>query len=382
MEVRQLSEAIIVVDRENCPFASNLLYDSMGKHEVRGEFYTHFEVEHEPFRFEMGATPSNPTTDTTINVVGSSNWLLSGDRLLVSDGVNTEVLFITAEPASDAACIVVRATGSSTAVSLAIGMELIKLGSAHQESSAAPDARMTKEVSTDWYLQLDRKTCQVSKAMEARQVIGGSIRTRQQALKTDEFKRGMELSLLLGFGALNIYSSGTVGRTGASKSVLQHISTYTFDMPVVSLSAIETGLEGPSRRHGSQQGWDLLCSPRLYGAIMNLYRDRLETSDFQERYGTKLKVLETQVGPLYLIRESMLGYGALQEMAFAHPRPITNYSGVLRWNQDGMGLDAHWVLDILHGYNNVQVWKDEILGTYGYWGREEARFCLFTGIQR
>jgi len=381
MEVRQLSDAIIVVDRENCPFASHLLYDDMGKHEVKGEFYTHFEVEHEPFRFEVNATPTNPTVDTTIGVTGGSTWFVGGERLLASDGVNIETIHVQAVPADDDTVLVTRSTGGSTGASLAIGMELIKLGNAHEEYSKAPAGRMTKEVSTDWYLSIDRKSVEISKPAAHRQVIGGDLRTRQRALRTDEFKRGMELSLLLGYGALNIFTGTHNTRTGASKSVLQHISSFSHDMPAISLGEIEKGLEGPARRHGAQQGWDFLCSPRLYGGIMNLYRDRLETSDFQDRYGTKLKVLETQHGPLHLVRESMLAFGGLQEIGIAHPRPITSYSGVLRWNFDGMGLDAHWVLDILKD-DNPTVYKDEILGSYGYWGREEGRFALFTGIQR
>jgi hypothetical protein len=112
-------------------------------------------------RFALGADLDSSTGSATITLVAGGKTLKTGDLLFVEQ--STEILRVMQNPTSDTAVVVQREYGTTVATAVtyngaSVNPNLLLIGSAYEEGSAAPDGRAYDPNKKYNYTQIFRNT--------------------------------------------------------------------------------------------------------------------------------------------------------------------------------------------------------------------------------
>ena len=93
-----------------------------------------------PNKDKIAATPTNPTTDTTLSVVNAGNFRV-GDQ--IQDSTHTELMLVTAVTTTGNTITVTRGYGGTTPQMINLNDAVYILGNAALEGDFAGDPRFT-----------------------------------------------------------------------------------------------------------------------------------------------------------------------------------------------------------------------------------------------
>jgi len=371
-----IDDAFDIIDSKQCPLTTHLLTSKYGVKEIPRQVHKMMEKEHPPYVFRAAGAATAATASTTLNISGASDWLVAGDILAHAKNGTVETIYVSTTPTADSGAFYVRGIGDSELHAIAAQDTLIKICNAHQEISEAPDARLVKEVEKTFYAGLQRLTTEMSWSAAHTKTINDPDREFERAMKTREFKRLMETNSIFGFGTDNAYSSGNT-KSPTSKGLLQCLTTHRKVIQTLTYAELDNAFRGPAEYHSD--GWMLLCSPFVSATINRMAKDYIQTSVTENRFGKRIKYLDTSYGEVEIVTEPSWTYGMTAGMAIALPKPIDSYFRMLLFDIDGDGPKPHWKLNV-NDNNNRSAYKDEILACYGYQFKQEKRGLLITGV--
>jgi len=212
------------------PFETPLL-DALGDPQ-RTALSTHHEWLEDtllPNKDALAATPSNPETDTTLEVEHAA-WFRVGDQLRVEGA--SELMLVTAVDAEAGTITVARGYGGTTAADLADDDVLHILGNAALEGADAGEARFTTRSRRGNWTQIFTKTVLVSGSdLAARQHAVADELDYQKQERLRELLRDLEHTVIGGIAPeSDPQGSAAVRRT--MNGVLAQLSTNVFALGV------------------------------------------------------------------------------------------------------------------------------------------------------
>jgi hypothetical protein len=218
-----------------------------------------------------------------------------------------EVMLVSA--ISTTALKVIRNYGESTSASASGGADIVIIGSAFSEGSSATDlvTLSTQTVAKYNYLQIFRKSIQLTKTLANSELYGGADRPYQRKKKGIELMRDLERSFLYGRRAQDAtatYDAGTSNRRLTS-GIDYYISTNSTG---AGGALTESEFEGFLRsvfRYGSSSRY-LFCAPLILSVISLWAQGKLQTFPKDKTYGIAISQYLSPHGTVNLVKELML----------------------------------------------------------------------------
>lgn len=219
---------------------------------------------------------------------------------LVSFPSEAEVVLVTAKATKY--LTVTRGIGSTSAADLASAADMVIIGSAFAEGSSSTDLttlNTTSVVKTN-YLQIFRKSVEISKTLANSELYGGDDRSYQRKKKGIELMRDLERAFLFGYASED---TSTPRRT--TGGAIEFISTNS---TAAGGTLTETEFESFLRvvfRYGSNTRY-LFSSPIVLSVISMWAQGKLQTFTKDKTYGIAINQYISPHGTLNLVKETML----------------------------------------------------------------------------
>jgi hypothetical protein len=292
-----------------------------------------------------------------------------------------EICLVTAT-ASTSAVTVERCYTSvvTTAQSAAADADIVIIGSAFEEGSAESTLSTvsTKTSVVTNYLQIFRKSVELTKSMANTELYGGADRPYQRKKKGIELMRDLERTFLFGEplqDAGTYYTATHARRT--SGGIFHYISTNATD---AGGALTESEFEGFLRsvfRYGSNTRY-LFCSPLVVSVISLWAQGKLQTFPKDKTYGIAISQYLSPHGTVNLVKEIMLeNAGGVSS--------TSNYGGyavaveledvVYRYLQN---RDVQFETEIQHPADDF--YKDQFLAEVGMEFHNEQKHGELTGV--
>jgi hypothetical protein len=264
--------------------------------------------------FQWPEDDLNPSWSTMSNTAGSAQTnipLLGGEGSyfnvydLVKIPSTGEIFLVTAV----AACAVtaVRGFAGTTPVCAATGTTVVILGSAFAEGSAYSDLTTLSRVATNAYnyLQLFRKSVQVTNTMLNSELYGGNYRAYERKVKGIELMRDLERTFLFGGRLEDTTASVTAGVRRTSGGASYYISTNSTAVGGILSEADFEAFIRTVTRYGGDEIY-LFASPLIISVISQWAQGKLQMYPKDKTYGIAIAQYLSPHGTLNLIKDYML----------------------------------------------------------------------------
>lgn len=248
----------------------------------------------------------NPSwTTAAASALSSALCLTASDDIftkydLVKVPSTGEVVLVT----SKATCYITvsRSVGATNCATVASAADLVIIGSAFAEGSSAADlgTMTTKTAVKTNYLQIFRKSVEISKTLANSELYGGDDRSYQRKKKGIELMRDLERAFL--FGEASNDSSTPRRTTGGA---IEFIST---NETAAGGTLTETEFEAFLRvvfRYGSNTRY-LFSAPIVLSVISMWAQGKLQMFPKDKTYGIAISQYVSPHGTLNLVKETML----------------------------------------------------------------------------
>lgn len=252
----------------------------------------------------------NPSWTTLAVSAHSADTVLSASAAyfnkydLVKIPVTGEIVLVTA--VTNTAVTVTRSVGTGTystaAASAAAAADLVIIGSAFAEGSSSTDLTTlsTKTARAFNYLQIFRKSVEISKTLANSELYGGDDRSYQRKKKGIELMRDMERSFL--FGEASEDTTNIRRTTGGIDEFIQTNATGAGG------TLTETEFEGFLRtvfRYGSNTRY-LFSAPIVLSVISMWAQGKINMFSKDKTYGIAISQYTSPHGTINLVKELML----------------------------------------------------------------------------
>lgn len=295
-----------------------------------------------------------------------------------------EIALVTS--VTSTAVTVVRGYGATStaasAASAAATADVVILGSAFVEGSSesALSTIGTKVTLVSNYLQIFRKSVEITKTMANTELYGGADRPAQRKKKGIELMRDLERCFLFGSpleDADTIDTGMTAHARRTSGGIFHYIST---NATAAGGALTESEFEGFLRtvfRYGSSSRY-LFCAPIVLSVISLWAQGKLQTFPKDKTYGIAISQYLSPHGTVNLVKELMLenaggvsstsyygGYAAAVELEDCTYRYLQN-------------RDVQFETDIQHPADDF--YKDQYICEVGMEFHNEQKHGELTGV--
>jgi len=255
----------------------------------------------------IAATATSADTSLTVT---TSEGVYFNKNDLVKNPVTGEIMLITASTTS--AVTAVRGYGTTCAASAASGEWIVIIGPAFGEGSLTTDlvAKSTTTSQKTNYLQLFRKSIDVTKSLANTELYGGADRNNQRRKKGIELMRDMERSFVYGEPRLDldtIDSSLAYGPRRTTGGIDYFIAT---NVTAVGGVLTEYDFESFLRtlfRFGSTERY-LFCAPLIISVISQWAQGKLQMFPKDKTYGVQIAQYLSPHGTINLVKDVLLEY--------------------------------------------------------------------------
>lgn len=335
---------------------------------------------------EDALNPSWATVTATASASLTGITVVTGEGLyfnkydLVKIPSTGEVILVTATEASGITAV--RGYGSTAAANIASAASLVIIGSAFEEGSANTTLVTKSTVSSTKtnYLQIFRKSVEITKTLAASDLYGGPDRPYQRKKKGIELMRDLERAFLFG----EPYED-----TGSKDTTISYARRVTGGVGYwISTNATAAGgvlteseFEGFLRsvfRYGSSNSRYLFCSPLIISVISQWAQGKLVTYSKDKTYGINITQYLSPHGTVNLVKDVLLeNAGSISNTsyyagyAFALDLPELKY----RYLQ---GRDVQLETDIQHPGDDL--YKDQYICEVGMELHQEKQHGELTGV--
>jgi hypothetical protein len=252
------------------------------------------------------STASSAAASANTNIVllgGEGNYFNVYDLVKVPS--TGEIVLVTAV----AACAItaVRGFAGSTAANIPINATLVILGSAFAEGSAYSDLTTLSRVATNAYnyLQLFRKSVQVTNTMLNSELYGGNYRAYERKVKGIELMRDLERVFLFGGRIEDTSASVSSGVRRTSGGAQYYIATNSTAVGGILSEADFEAFIRTVTRYGGDEIY-LFASPLIISVISQWAQGKLQMYPKDKTYGIAIAQYLSPHGTLNLIKDYML----------------------------------------------------------------------------
>ena len=205
---------------------------------------------------------------------------------------------------------VIRDYGQISAASAASAADVVIIGSAFAEGSSgsALETLSTRTESKYNYLQIFRKSVQLTKTLANTELYGGADRPYQRKKKGIELMRDLERSFLFGAkyqDATATYDTANTANRRTTAGIDAFISTNS---TTAGGALTESEFEGFLRsvfRYGSNSRY-LFCAPLILSVVSLWAQGKLQTFPKDKTYGIAISQYLSPHGTVNLVKELML----------------------------------------------------------------------------
>jgi len=291
---------------------------------------------------------------------------------LVKVPITGEVLLVTAVTLT--AVTVTRSVGGTAAASAASAADVVIIGSAFKEGSAYSDLSTlsTKTARAYNYLQIFRKSVEITKTLANSELYGGDDRSYQRKKKGIELMRDLERSFLFGERAED---TSTPRRT--TGGIDEYIST---NATAAGGTLTETEFEGFLRtifRYGSNTRY-LFSAPVVLSVISMWAQGKLNMFSKDKTYGIAISQYISPHGTINLVKELMLeNAGGVSSTSYygGYAFAIELEEVVYRYLQN---RDVQFETEIQHPGDDF--FKDQYICEVGLEFHQERKHGQLTGV--
>jgi hypothetical protein len=248
--------------------------------------------------------------DTTLSAV--HNYVNANDVVKVME--TNELLMCTAVVGATA-LTVYRSWGETAAADILTTYNLLILGPAFQEGETGANVttKATINVQKTNYLQIFRKSVEITKTLANSELYGGNDRNYQRKKKGIEFLRDLERSFIHGQDIQDTPTLAYTAPTHARRTTagLDHwISTNsTTTVGTMTEAEFETALRTVFR-YGSNSRY-LFCAPLVISVISQWAQGKLSMFPNDKTYGIAITQYLSPHGTLNLVKEVMLEHATV-----------------------------------------------------------------------
>jgi hypothetical protein len=220
-----------------------------------------------------------------------------------------EVMVVMSASASTGVLNVIRDYGNITAASAASGADVVIIGSAFSEGSSGSDlvTMSTRTANKYNFLQIFRKSVQLTKTLANSELYGGADRPYQRKKKGIELMRDLERSFLYGTRQEDATATHDAGNT--NRRTTAGIDYYiTTNSTGAGGALTESEFEGFLRsvfRYGSSSRY-LFCAPLILSVVSLWAQGKLQTFPKDKTYGIAISQYLSPHGTVNLVKELML----------------------------------------------------------------------------
>lgn len=321
----------------------------------------------------FGASATSAATAVTVTT-NTGNYFNAYD--LIKNPTTGEIMLVLS--AGTSALTAVRGYAGTSAVSAAANEELVILGSAFQEASTSSMlvTKSTKVSNQYNYVQIVRKSVELSRSLNATNLYGGNDRDYQRKKKGIEMMRDIERIFL--FGGRNEYVGAAASEAPTLTStrrttggLTQFISTNNTDM---SGTMTETEFEAFLRTiflYGENTRV-LFCSPLVLSIISLWAQPKLQMLPKDQTYGIAINQYLSPQGTVNLVRNMLLEGNVYGGYAFGLQMSELTY----RFLQ---GRDIKFETEIQNPGDDTL--KDQYIGEIGLEIHQENLHGYISGAQ-
>lgn len=198
-------------------------------------------------RLTLGASLDNTGGTENITVVADGTTLKEGDLLLVEE--SGEILYVAVDPTSATTVNVTRAFGTVAATAVtynggAVNPNLLLIGSAYEEGSAAPDGRAYDPTKKFNYTQIFRNTFEHTRtAAKTRLRTGDDVKeAKRETLELHS--RDIEWAFFLGNKLETTKNGKPLRTTGGVKSFIPAANQKAVTSGTLNMETLESYMEG------------------------------------------------------------------------------------------------------------------------------------------
>jgi len=334
--------------------------------------YEWLEDDLNPSWSAFAASATSAAADITVTT-GTGNYFNKYD--LVKNPTTSEIMMVLSAGAN--AISAVRGHAGTTAASAAAAEELLILGSAFQEGSTSSMlvTKSTKVSNLYNYVQIVRKSVELSQSLAASELYGGNDREYQRKKKGIELMRDIERIFLyggrteyVGAAANEDVNLTTTRRT--TGGLLQFISTNATDMSGVMT---ETEFEAFLRDlflYGENDR-TLFCSPLVLSVISLWAQPKLQMLPKDKTYGIAINQYMSPQGTVNLVRNMLLEGNVYGGYAFGLQMSELTYRYL-------NGRDIKFMTNIHHPGDDM--FKDQYIGEIGLELHQEKLHGYLYGV--
>jgi len=219
-----------------------------------------------------------------------------------------EVMIVLSSDRSGGILTLLRNIGEISGANMTAGTDLVIIGSAFAEGSSGSDlvTLSTRTASQYNYLQIFRKSVQLTKTLANSELYGGADRPYQRKKKGIELMRDLERSFLYGQPSIDAAATYTAG---ANRRTTAGIDYFISTNETAAGGALtESEFEGFLRsvfRYGSSSRY-LFCAPLILSVISLWAQGKLQTFPKDKTYGIAITQYLSPHGTVNLVKELML----------------------------------------------------------------------------
>jgi hypothetical protein len=263
-----------------------------------------------PSWVSLGACAATDATALT----AAYNYINAYDVLKVVE--TGELLFATAT-ITTTAVTVVRSWGDTAAAPIETTYNLLILGPAFEEgeTNAHLLTKSSASVQKTNYLQIFRKSVEITKTLANSELYGGNDRNYQRKKKGIEFLRDLERSFIHGEDIEDTSSTVTTHARRTTAGLNHFISTNsTTSVATMTESEFETALRTVFR-YGSNSRY-LFCAPLVISVISQWAQGKLSMFPNDKTYGIAITQYLSPHGTLNLVKEVMLEHSTVASTSY------------------------------------------------------------------
>jgi hypothetical protein len=300
-----------------------------------------------------------------INTFDVVKVIESGELLLCTSKTNTAVT-------------VTRSWGDTAAADITTAYNLLILGPAFQEGSTQANlvTHSTKSTVKTNYLQIFRKSVEITRTLANSELYGGNDRNYQRKKKGIEFLRDLERSFLYGEDIEDTSGSVTTHARRTTAGLDHFISTNdTSSVGTMTESEFESFLRSVFR-YGTNTRY-LMCAPLAISVISQWAQGKLQVFPTDKTYGIAITQYVSPHGTVNLVKNVMLEHSSISSTSYyaGYLYALELEDIVYRYLQN---RDVQMETDIQD--NGDDTYKDQYICEVGMEFHEEVKMGKMRGI--
>jgi hypothetical protein len=298
-QVLDMADKIYLLEPNAAPLY--VLVSKLNKRVAINPTFQWLEDELIPTWGSLGATAVSATLVLTATT-SENLYFAAGD--LLKFPITGEVVLVTAIGADTKSFTVKRQMGTTMCGDYASGTYFFKIGTAFQEGSTASELSTKGTIIAEKtnYLQIFRKSVEISRTMANTELYGGADRPYQRKKKGIELMKEMERTFF--FGEPRAYASSYVRLTGGIDYWLSTNDTSAGG--TLTESEFETFLR-KTFRYGSNSRY-LFAAPLILSVISMWAQGKLQMFPKDKTYGVAITQYLSPHGTINLIKDIALEY--------------------------------------------------------------------------